>query len=112
MLKPKQKALAELMVLEPDLTNLEYAQRAKIDIKTLYKWKKTEEFKEYVGELCKDKFKDLEKLAIAKLTEQVEKGSFTAIKYILDSLGYAAPTKLETDFSKTININVVGDEDC
>ena len=44
--------MAELMVLEPNKTNLEYASIIGVDPKTLYKWKKCPEFQEYVHELC------------------------------------------------------------
>lgn len=106
MLKPKARALAELMVLEPKLTNLQYAEKIGIDPKTVYKWKKTEEFKAYIDELCKEKFKDLEKLAIAKLGEAIARGNVQAITYTLNSLGYAAPTKVEADIGGEMNINI------
>ena len=74
-LKMKQKALAELMILKPELTNVEYAKEIGIDPNTLYKWKKTDEFQAYISELCQDKFKELEKLAIEKLRDNITKGN-------------------------------------
>lgn len=105
-LNPKQKALAELMVFKPELTNVEYAKEVRIDPKTLYKWKKTEEFQAYIGELCKDKFKELEKLAIEKLRDNISKGNQKAIEYTLDYLGYKASTKVEAELSNDITINI------
>lgn len=105
-LKPKQKLLAELMVEEPELTNVEYAETIGIDIKTLYKWKKTEEFDEYFRSLCKEKFKDLEQLALKKLKENVNNGYQKAIEYVLDYMGYKATEKIEADIDGSLDINV------
>lgn len=105
-LNPKQKALAELMILKPELTNVEYAKEVVIDPKTLYKWKKTEEFQAYMSELCKEKFKDLEKLAIEKLRDNIGKGNQKAIEYALDYLGYKATQKVEAELSNDINISI------
>ena len=105
-LKPKQRMLAELMVLKPSLTNLQYAEEAGIDPKTVYKWKKQPEFKEYLHELCLEKFHSLEKLAIAKLQENMEKGNQKAIEYALDYIGYKAATKLEADLNNDVTITI------
>ena len=105
-LKIKQKALAELMILKPELTNVEYAKEVGIDPNTLYKWKKTDEFQAYMSELCKDKFKDLEKLAIDKLKDNINKGNQKAIEYALDYLGYKATQKVEAELSNDINISI------
>ena len=105
-LKPKQKALAELMVLKPELTNVEYAKEINIDPKTLYKWKKTVEFQDYIHELCQEKFKDLEKLALEKLKENMAKGNQKAIEYALDYLGYKADTKITAELTNDITITI------
>lgn len=105
-LTAKQKALAELMILKPELTNVEYAKEVVIDPKTLYKWKKTEEFQAYISELCQDKFKELEKLAIEKLRNNITKGNQKAIEYALDYLGYKATHKVEAELTNDININI------
>ena len=105
-LTAKQKALAELMILKPELTNVEYAKEVVIDPKTLYKWKKMDEFQAYMSELCKDKFKELEKLAIEKLRDNIGKGNQKAIEYALDYLGYKATQKVEAELTNDININI------
>ena len=105
-LKPKQRALAELMVSNPELTNLQYAEEAGIDVKTVYKWKKEQEFQDYVHELCLAKFEGLEKLAIQKLKENMAKGNQKAIEYALDYLGYKATQKVEADVNTDINITI------
>lgn len=103
-LKPKQKALAELMVLKPELTNVEYAKEIGIDPKTLYKWKKTVEFQDYMHQCCQEKFKDLEQLALTKLKENIAKGNQKAIEYSLDYLGYKADTKIKAEVSDNVTI--------
>lgn len=105
-LKPKQRLLAELMVEEPELTNVEYAEKINIDIKTLYKWKKTEEFEEYYHSLCREKFKNLEQLAIQRLKENVDMGYQKAIEYVLDYLGYKATDKIDANIEGSLDINV------
>lgn len=103
-LKPKQKLLAEIMVLQPELTNLQYAEEANIDPKTVYKWKKLPEFQDYVHELCLEKFRSLEQLATEKLRQNIIKGNQKAIEYSLDYLGYKPSQKIEADLNTDINI--------
>lgn len=110
LLKPKQKALAELMILKPDLTNEQLAAEIGINPKTLYKWKKTVEFNEYLNELCKEKFSDMERLALEKLAAQLKKGKWQAIEYVLNGLGYKPEDKLDIKNSGDINITITGEE--
>ena len=110
MLKPKQKALAELMVLKPELTNEQYAAEVGINPKTLYKWKKTVEFNEYITELCREKFNDMERLAMDKLRASLNKGDWKAIEYVLNGLGYKPEDKIDIKGNGEINITITGDE--
>ena len=105
-LKPKQKLLAELMVAKPELTNEEYAKEIGIGERTLYDWKKSQDFADYLNELCRNKFADLQTLAIAKLKENVIAKNQKAIEYALDYLGYKATTKVEADINSDITINI------
>lgn len=105
MLKPKQKKMAELMVLEPSLTNEEYAKRIGIDVKTLYNWKKITEFQDYIHELCQQHFKSMERLAIQKLREQVEGGRWQAIQYLLDGNGYKPKEQQEIQMDAKIEVD-------
>lgn len=108
MLKPRQKQLAELMVAEPNLSNEKYAERIGIDPTTLYRWKRNDEFNDYVHTLCQTRFKDMEKLAMQKLREHVENGNWKACQYVLDSLGYLPEQKIDVKSSE-INICITGD---
>lgn len=106
-LKPKQRLLAELMALEPELTNAEYALQIGIDQKTLYRWKKEEIFKDYLHEICREKFKDLERLALKKLEEQIMGGDFRAVQYVLDGVGYKAADALDLNANGiTLSVNI------
>ena len=105
-LKAKQRVLAELMVLRPELTNLQYAEEANIDPKTVYRWKKMPEFQDYVHELCLEKFRSLEQLATEKLRENIIKGNQKAIEYSLDYLGYKADTKIKAEVSDNVTITI------
>jgi DNA-binding XRE family transcriptional regulator len=105
MLKPKQRQIAEYMVLNPDLSNEQYAEHIGINPKTLYAWKKNEEFCDYIHQLCREKFKNMEKLALNKLQKEVEKGNMKAVLYVLDGVGYKATEQVEVT-EKTINIHI------
>lgn len=105
-LKARQRLLAELMVAKPELTNEEYAKEIGIDPKTLYVWKKNSEFQDYINELCRNKFSDLQTLAIAKLKENIDAKNQKAIEYALDYLGYKAVQKVEADVKSDISITI------
>lgn len=90
----KKKLLAELMASEPELTNIQYSDRIGIDNKTLYRWKKEAEFQDYLHQCCRENFKDIEKIAIKRLKENVKNGNQKAIQYALDYLGYKPEEKL------------------
>lgn len=104
-LKPKQIRLAELMVLEPELTNEQYAEKVNINPSTIYAWKKNKEFQDYLHQCCQEEFKSMEKLAIRKLKENCEKGNQKAIEYLLDYIGYKPTEKVEADLNASIEID-------
>lgn len=98
------------MAAEPELTNEKYAERIGINPATIYKWKKDKEFMDYVHSLCNERFKDTERLAISKLKEQVKKGNWKAIQYVLDSCGYKAETKIDAKIDGIEQISITVDE--
>ena len=105
MLKPKEKQLAELMCCEPHLRNIDYAERCKISEKSVYVYKRNPEFQEYLSELCKERFRAMEALAIKKLKEEVESNNFKAIQYLLDGLGYKAKEQQEIQMEAKIEVD-------
>ena len=89
----KQKAAAEFMVSNPELGYDEVAAKLGINPATLWRWRKREDFQQYSHELCMERFKDLERLAIRKLHENVTKNNqkaicITFILFILTALIY------------------------
>ena len=109
MLKPKQRQAAEIAVSEPNLSGAKIAERVGVDINTCYRRKENPEFAEYMHQLCEERFKDMEKLAMQKLREHIEKGNWKATQYVLDGLGYKPEEKIDIN-SGEINISITGDE--
>ena len=105
-LKSNQKKAAELLAMFPNKTYDDVATEVGVNKKTLWQWRKKEEFNSYYQDICKDRFKQLEALAISKLKENALKGNQKAIEYILDYLGYNATTKIEADLTTDINITI------
>ena len=109
MLKPRQMKLAELMAVEPELTNEEYADRVGCNPSTVYTWKKNEEFQQYLHTLCEKRFRSFEGLAVQKLMENANKGNQKAIEYLLNYIGYKPKDEIDIS-SGDINITI-GDAD-
>lgn len=105
MLKPKEKQLAEIMASEPSLSNAQYAERIKVSEKTVYVYKRKPEFQEYLSALCKERFKDMEKLAVKKLGEQIKNNNWKAIQYVLDNTGYKMPEQQEVQMDAKIEVD-------
>lgn len=105
-LSNKQKAAAELMVAEPELHYTEVAEQLEINPLTLYRWRQREDFKEYMHNLCMERFKELEKIAVQKLYENVMNNNQKAIEYTLDYIGYKATNKIEADVTGNTSINI------
>lgn len=104
-LSNKQKAAAELMVTNPEMTYEEVSQKLGISFMTLYRWRKLPEFQDFSHELCMERFKELEKIAVQKLLENVKKNNQKAIEYALDYMGYKATEKVEADLNATVEID-------
>ena len=110
MLKPKERQLAEIMASEPSLSNAQYAERINVSEKTVYVYKRKPEFNEYLSALCKERFADMEKLAVQKLKEQVKNNNWKAIQYVLDNTGYKMPEQQEIQMStEIIKVSVADD---
>ena len=105
MLKPRQMKLAELMAVEPELTNEEYADRVGCNPSTVYTWKKNEEFQQYLHTLCEKRFRSFEGLAVQKLMENVNKCNQKAIEYLLNYIGYAAVQKQDIQMDAKVEVD-------
>lgn len=108
-LKPRQKLIAELHVANPDMTVEEIANEVGVNPVTVYRLRRTPQYKKYEHELCQERFGDLEKIALKSLKENVQNNNQKAIEYVLDYLGYKATEKIEADLSSDINI-VIDDD--
>lgn len=104
-LSNKQKAAAEYMVANPEIGYDEVAAQLGINPATLWRWRKLSEFQDYMHELCMERFKDLEKLALRKLQENIMKNNQKAVQYALDYCGFKAPETVEVK-DKTIKIEI------
>ena len=109
-LNRKQKLAAEIAASEPMTSGAEIARRVEVDVNTFYRWKKNQEWVDYLHELCQERFKDIEKIAVEKLKENAIKGNQKAIEYVLNYLGYQPEQKLDIR-SGDISINITGDDD-
>ena len=103
-LKPKQKALIEAIIAYPNATYVDLAEIVGINRNTITQWKRQEEFQQELDKRLKEVWKDSEAIAIDAMINLAKEKNFQASKYILDSLGYAAPTKIEADISTDINL--------
>ena len=103
-LKPSQRKAAELMAMFPNMTFDDIATEVNVNKKTLWQWRKKEEFILYYQNLCKDRFRELEGLAVHKLKENALKGNQKAIEYILNYCGYQSTTKIEAELNTDINL--------
>ena len=97
-------------MIEGTMTQKQMAEQLNVSENTISNWKKNDEFNEYVHELCQSRFKDMEKLAMQKLREHIEKGNWKATQYVLDGLGYKPEDKIDIRNGE-ININIVGDDE-
>lgn len=103
-LKPKQKEACEILVCCPEKTVTQIAEEIGVDRRTLQRWFKKPEWKEYEHMLCQEKFNAIEKLAIEKLTQNVANNNQRAIEYALNYIGYKP--KEEIDLSTDFEINI------
>ena len=104
-LTAKMKLCAEILVNDPEKKIGDLAQELGVDRKTLWKWRKREDYKAYEHELCHERFIDLEKLAIQKLKENASKGNQKAIEYLLDYIGYKAKEQQQVQMDAKIEID-------
>lgn len=103
------KRCAEILVAEPETSIGNIAQELSVDPSTIWRWRQRADYKEYEHELCMERFKDLEKMAIQKLKENARNNNQKAIEYILDYIGYNATQKVDIH-SGDISINIVGED--
>ena len=105
MLTQKQMNMAQIWVDNPNISMEELKDRAGVSQKTCYMYRQNEEFQEYVHQLCAQKFKDMEKVAMKKLSEEVDNNNWKAIEYVLNGLGYKGKDEMDIDLRANITID-------
>lgn len=100
-LKPRQIELLELMLSKPLLSDVKLAEIMGLNNKTVGKWRKMPEFQDELKKRLKEQWQNAERLAQKKMIELAADGNFQANKFILESLGYAPPQKIEADIKTT-----------
>lgn len=103
-LKARQYELIEAMLANPMTPDTELAEMIGINRNTVREWKNKPEFQAELKARLAEKWADSERVAMETMQTLARDGDYKASKYILDSLGYAAPTKIEADVSARTDI--------
>lgn len=104
----RYRKVATIWVENPYLKYGEIAKLAKIGNSTFYDYRHDDRFMAIYKELCQQKYKELESVAMKKLGEMAEAGNWNAVKYILDGVGYKPEdkTKLSVEAAPSIEISI------
>lgn len=109
-LKARQLQLIDALMANPMMPDTKLADELGINRNTVREWKNKPEFQEELRRRLREKWEDSERMAMDTMQMLAQSGDFKASKYILDSLGYAAPVKVEADISTDITITIDEDE--
>lgn len=102
----KKQVLIEAMIAKPTASHIELADAVGVNRNTITKWKRETEFQAAYSERLREVWKDGEAIAVQAMLNLAEKGNYNAAAYILDNMGYKAPTKVEADVNTDIIINI------
>ena len=104
----RYRKVATVWVENPYLTFGEISKLCKISENTFYNYRQDETFMAIYKELCQQKYKESESIAVNKLKEMAASGNWNAVKYILDGLGYKPEdkTKLSVEAAPSIEISI------
>lgn len=104
----RYRKVATIWVENPYLKYGEIAKLAKIGDSTFYGYRHDERFMAIYKELCQQKYKELESVAMNKLGEMAAAGNWNAVKYILDGVGYKPEdkTKVSVEADSAINLTI------
>lgn len=106
-LNNKQKKAIELLVYSPYMTLNMIASEVGISRDTLHRWRNDNaEFKEALDKGIKDRWKAAESMAVNGMISLAQEGNYSAIKYLLDNLGYKPVEKVEANLTTDIIINI------
>lgn len=104
----RYRKVATIWVENPYLKYGEIAKLARIGDSTFYDYRHDDRFMAIYKELCQQKYKELESVAMKKLGEMAKEGNWNAVKYILDGVGYKPEdkTKLSVEAAPSIEISI------
>lgn len=108
----RERIVCELWTSNPFLSAQEIARELNLpdnkeSAQMIYTISRADTYKELQSEICRDKFKDLEKCAVQKLGEQITRGNTKAITYVLDACGYKAEDVVNVKTEEVIKVKVV-----
>ena len=101
----RQNRVLETWLNNPNDTYTAIAEKAGISFTTFWKYRSNDEFMVEYHKRCQQRFKELENKAMLQLENQVDKGNFAAVKYVLDGNGYRPTEKVEVQ-QTTITVGV------
>lgn len=110
-LKPRQLELIDALLANPMETDVKLAEELGINRNTVREWKKKPEFQEEYRARLAEKWRDSELMAMEVMQTLAREKDFRAVKYLLDSQGYAPAQKIEADVKSDIVIQIGYDED-
>lgn len=104
----RYRKVATVWVENPYLTFGEISKMCRISENTFYNYRQDETFMAIYKELCQQKYKESESIAVNKLKEMAASGNWNAVKYILDGVGYKPEdkTKLSVEAAPSIEISI------
>lgn len=100
----RQLEFIEYLLANPLVTNTKAGEEIGVSRNTIAEWKSRPEFQKEYRRRLDEKWRDSELMAMETMQNLARDGDFKASKYILDSLGYAAPTKIEADVNAKTDI--------
>lgn len=100
----RQLEFIEYLLANPLVTNTKAGEEIGVSRNTIAEWKSRPEFQKEYRRRLDEKWRDSELMAMETMQNLAREGDYKAAKYILDSLGYAAPTKIEADVNAKTDI--------
>lgn len=82
------------------------AAKAGIGANTFWRYRQNPEFMRKYHEEQKKRFAALEGKAVALLDNQMDKGNWNAIKYVLDGNGYKPAEQVDLSATTTIEVSI------
>lgn len=105
----RQRIAIELLTSGEGLSFKEIAERANINIKTLYNWRHLPEYAEFQEEVRRindERWEATVDAARDAAMRLVKEGKTEIVKFVLQNAGYNPTQHIEADIQTDININI------